>query len=75
MARGRTDLIYPRTAAQLALASAATAFAVLSVGALALGVLAIGRLAVGRMRLREGHFKRLSIEEFEIGRLRVINQG
>ena len=43
----------------------------LAVGALAVGALAIGRLAIRRVAILTGRIDRLSIEEPEVGRLRV----
>lgn len=61
----------PAAASQLAFARVATAFAVFAVGALSIGALAVGRLAIKRLTADEGRFRRLSIDELEVGTLRV----
>jgi hypothetical protein len=67
----RRVVTYPKAGSQLAFARMATAFALFSIGALSIGAIAIGALAIKRFALDAGRIKRLSIEELDVGRLRV----
>jgi hypothetical protein len=62
---------YSAAGSQLFFAHVATAFAVLSIGAIAMGAVAIGALAIRRLALGTGQIRRLSIDELDVGKLRV----
>jgi hypothetical protein len=53
------------------LSSSALAVGAFALGALALGALAIGALAVGRLEVGRARFRRLDIDDLNVGRLSV----
>ena len=62
---------WPDVASQAGMARLGTALALVAIGSVAVGAFAIGRLSVRTLRVKRGSFRKLRVEELEIGRLTV----